>query len=111
MNLFHYCSNAAMISIISNKEIWATELALSNDLLEGKWIREAFSDYCKDEGISASDQNELLRHLDVVIAMAGYAGFCMSEEGDLLSQWRAYAENGAGVSVGFNKEYFETVGN
>jgi len=34
MNLFHYCSNAAMISIISNKEIWATELALSNDLLE-----------------------------------------------------------------------------
>jgi hypothetical protein len=42
MNLFHYCSNTAMISIISNKEIWTTELALSNDLLEGKWIREVF---------------------------------------------------------------------
>jgi hypothetical protein len=35
----------------------------------------------------------------------------MSEEGDLLSQWRAYADNGAGVSIGFTKEYFEELGN
>jgi Protein of unknown function (DUF2971) len=35
----------------------------------------------------------------------------MSEEGDLLSQWRAYADNGAGISIGFSKEYFETLGN
>ena len=73
--------------------------------------KRSFLDYCEDKGISASDQNELLRHLDVVIAMAGYAGFCMSEKGDLLSQWRAYADNAEGVSIGFNQEYFETLGN
>lgn len=100
-----------MISIISNREIWVSELARSNDLLEGKWIRKVFSDYCSEKGISAGEQSELLTHLDIVINMAAYAGFCMSEEGDLLSQWRAYADNGAGVSIGFNSNYFEILGN
>jgi hypothetical protein len=110
MNLFHYCSNDTMISILQNKEIWASELALSNDLMEGKWIREVFLDYCKERNVNASDQNELLHYLDFVIEMAGYAGFCTSEVGDLLSQWRAYADNGAGVSIGFNSDYFEALG-
>lgn len=31
--------------------------------------------------------------------------FCLSEEGDLLSQWRAYSDNGYGISIGFNAEF------
>lgn len=34
----------------------------------------------------------------------------MSEKGDLLSQWRAYAENGGGVSIGFSQAYFQKLG-
>jgi hypothetical protein len=111
MNLYHYCSNAVLTSILSNREIWASELALSNDALEGKWLRRVFVDCCNEKGVTPSDQVELLNYLDLVISMAGYAGFCMSEEGDLLSQWRAYADNGMGASVGFNSEYFEVLGN
>ncbi len=111
MNLFHYCSNTTLTSIVSSKEIWASQLTLSNDAMEGKWVREVFRHYCEEKGMSAPVQNDLLTHLDFVIEMAAYAGFCMSEEGDLLSQWRAYSDNGAGVSIGFNKEYFETLGN
>lgn len=32
--------------------------------------------------------------------------FCFSECGDLLSQWRGYALNGEGFSIGFSLEYF-----
>lgn len=32
--------------------------------------------------------------------------FCLSENGDLLSQWRGYALNGEGFSIGFSLEYF-----
>lgn len=32
-------------------------------------------------------------------------GICLSEDGDLLSQWRAYAANGSGVSIGFDRAY------
>ena len=32
-------------------------------------------------------------------------GFCLSEKPDLLSQWRGYADDGKGFSIGFAKEY------
>jgi hypothetical protein len=61
--------------------------------------------------VGASEQIQLLKRLDFIIGIAGYAGFCMSEEGDLLSQWRAYADNGAGVSIGFDSDYLAKLGN
>jgi len=111
MNLYHYCSNAALLSIVSRREIWASDFSLSNDALEGKWIREVFAEYCTEKGLSAADKEALLPHLDYVISLAGAAGFCLSEEADLLSQWRGYADDGCGASIGFSKEYFETLGN
>lgn len=30
-----------------------------------------------------------------------------SKDGDVLSQWRAYADDGYGVSIGFNRSYFD----
>lgn len=30
---------------------------------------------------------------------------CFSKNGDLLSQWRAYAEDGKGFSIGFDSNY------
>lgn len=32
-------------------------------------------------------------------------GFCLSEDGDLLSQWRGYAADATGVAIGFSGEY------
>lgn len=34
-------------------------------------------------------------------------GFCMSEQPDILSQWRGYADDGKGFSVGFSKAYLD----
>lgn len=34
----------------------------------------------------------------------------MSENGDLLSQWRGYADDGAGASIGFTSEYLAALG-
>jgi Protein of unknown function (DUF2971) len=34
-------------------------------------------------------------------------GLCFSEDGDLLSQWRAYTGDGSGVSIGFAREYVD----
>ena len=110
MNLFHYCSNSAFVSIISTREIWASEFSLSNDLLEGKWIREIFKEYCIEKGVHDFEQSTLVGDLANAATVIGGAGFCMSEEGDLLSQWRGYADDGAGVSIGFSKEYFEALG-
>ena len=97
MNLYHYCSNTSFIEILRTREIWATELSLSNDRLEGKWLREIFVRSCEDKKLSPGELERTLKNLDFLIEMFGAGGFCLSEEGDLLSQWRGYSENGAGV--------------
>jgi hypothetical protein len=38
-------------------------------------------------------------------------GFCLSEEGDLLSQWRGYAADASGVSIGFSTKYLQELAN
>jgi hypothetical protein len=86
-----------------------SEFSLSNDLLEGRWIRKVFSDCCDERKVSAVEKDGLLRLLDSIISYLGAAGFCMSEEPDLLSQWRADSDNACGVSVGFNSHYLESL--
>ena len=110
MNLYHYCSNASFLSIIANRSLWASEFSLSNDLLEGKWIRKVFSECCDDRKIPKDEKDGLLEILDGITAYVGAAGFCMSEESDLLSQWRAYSDNACGVSIGFTSDYFNSLG-
>src|SRR5688572_10740032 len=100
--LYHYCSNEALVSIVAGKQICLSLLSLSNDSMEGKWIRKFFEDACKAEGVNALDEQALLRHLDNFIEMSEALGFCMSGDGDVLSQWRAYAGNGGGVAIGFD---------
>lgn len=48
---------------------------------------------------------ELLDRVDAVISGSGFAALplasCLSTKGDTLSQWRAYASDGLGFSIGF----------
>ena len=48
----------------------------------------------------------VLKEFDTITSLYGAAGISLSEEGDLLSQWRAYSENGGGVSIGFDSAAF-----
>jgi hypothetical protein len=104
--LYHYCSNMAFLSIVSTKTLWASEFTLSNDHLEGKWLRRVVEACCDDRKIAPHYKIQALEALDVVIGAMGAVGVCLSEEGDLLSQWRAYSENGSGVSIGFFRDRF-----
>jgi hypothetical protein len=110
MKLYHYCSNAALVSILSSREIWASDLSLANDHLEGKWIRNVFEEYCRDKKVENYLIERLSKQLENPMSFLGAAGFCLSEDGDLLSQWRGYADDATGVSIGFNKDYFEMLG-
>jgi len=109
MILYHYCSNEAFLSILKSQSLWASEFSLSNDLLEGKWVKKLVAEACDERAITPPRKEYLLAHLDQEIAQTGAAGFCMSEHGDVLSQWRGYANDGAGVAIGFESVYFETL--
>jgi hypothetical protein len=51
--------------------------------------------------------DQLLDQMDLLTAFFGATGFCLSEHEDQLSQWRGYADNGAGVCIGFSKVFLQ----
>ena len=105
--LYHYCSNNAFHSIIENRRIWLSSLSLSNDSMEGKLVAEILARIAKADGLDQAATHRLQDTVSGLEKVIDGLGFCLSEEGDLLSQWRGYAADATGVSIGFSKDYLE----
>lgn len=107
--LYHYCSTESFKSIIEQKSIWLSSLNLSNDSLEGRLISDIISHICEIDGVSKESQEQLRNGVTFLEQLYDGLGFCLSEEGDLLSQWRGYASDASGLSIGFSKNYLQTL--
>ncbi len=106
--LYHYCNIETFFKIITSKTLWLTDSNNTNDYLENRWINPLIEEYIKEK---VDDNNkDWYQQLVMQYNINQPPSFicCFSEEGDLLSQWRAYANNGCGVSIGFNIEYFNS---
>lgn len=110
--LYHYCSNEAFLSIVKSKSIWLSDMTLSNDTKEGQWVWDKLVEKCKKEGVNDKDIESIKFHMIHNSGRWQYydnrwhcIGFCLSEEGDLLSQWRGYARDATGVAIGFSEEF------
>ena len=118
--LYHYCSLPTFYNIIKNKSIWLSDVEKSNDFLELVSMRQLFAKEM-DEQIAKKaltysesfDYKHMMKLNDLQIkahgeirkAIAKHLFFCLSEKGDLLSQWRGYADDGSGISIGFNRNF------
>lgn len=108
MPLFHYTTAAGLAAILRQGKLWASSVHCTNDAEEFVYGFSLTRDLCANpEVIPASFGHAILAMLN-----GGLKGFEMqsrfvasfSEDGDLLSQWRAYSGNGPGFSIGFNPE-------
>lgn len=104
--LYHYCSNATFLSIVESDSIRLSDLSLSNDSQEGRWVRKVFEEYCTSHGVARHHLDTALGDFDGLLGFIGAVGFCMSEREDALSQWRAYADDGYGMAIGFPTSNF-----
>lgn len=103
--IYHYCSQEAFKSIIESKSLYLCDYRHSNDYLEGLWSNNIASQYLTkfvQEGGSAETANIIYRQ--ITSNLSDKFMCCFSEEKDLLSQWRGYANNGKGIAIGFNTE-------
>lgn len=105
--LYQYTDGRALRSILEHGRIWATHSGFLNDYGEGNYIwkrmlKAADSSNGLDP-VTAQITKKLLSDLATNPAVLGKKIFvaCFSEKPDSLSQWRAYANNGDGYSVGF----------
>ena len=85
--LYHYCSNKAFHSIIENRKIWLSSLSLSNDSMEGKLVAEILAHIAKADGLDQAATQPLQTLVSGLEQVIDGLGFCLSEDGDLLSQW------------------------
>lgn len=115
--LFHYCSLASFKAILESNTIRMGQLSSMNDYMEHSWLRHIalrrISDLKKQYPwsiLAPVEENALQRfwsaletQLRTVQHVDPYCA-CFSEEGDVLSQWRAYADDGQGFAIGFASE-------
>jgi len=97
--LYHYCSNSAFHSIMSQRRVRLSLLSMSNDTKEGQHILDLAGRILPD---GFPHRNDALEQLKQVISGLSAIGFCLSADGDVLSQWRGYADNAQGVALGFD---------
>lgn len=124
--LYHYCSIDAFLSIIQNKCIWLSDADTTNDTTELNYIFDNFSNVI-DETLKkygnrySNELKNIIKKMSIEIInnliskKAPISKFsknflcCFSESKDLLSQWRAYGNDGKGVAIGFNSSLLSQI--
>jgi hypothetical protein len=109
MRLFHYCSADAFFKIVSNKTIWLSSLTASNDAMEGKWFSQVIRSAALAHNIWPFDVSSLVEMASNIESNLDCLGFCMSAAEDTLSQWRGYADDGRGFSIGFSSSFIDKI--
>lgn len=125
--IYHYCSLPTFQKIIEGKSIWLSDISKSNDSMELAWIYKELKKHCKElqseyiknqieiykaDGhpprYDRKDHDAELFLIEECLTSPYYDtyAFCLSEDKDQLSQWRGYADDGNGICIGFNTEYF-----
>ena len=99
--LYHYCNTNAFRSIVETSQLWLSSLGQSNDSMEGKLAYFLIKDVLRELDLGESADERVMDMWFQLTANVDCCALCLSSEGDLLSQWRGYAANGSGFSIGF----------
>jgi len=103
--LYHYCSTESFHAIVESHSVWLSSLSLSNDTMEGRLVAEVIARLAGKDSLQEDAIRRLQDSVETIEHTIDGLGFCLSEEADLLSQWRGYAANGTGVAIGFSPDY------
>jgi hypothetical protein len=111
--IFHYTSQEGLLGIIRNKSLWTSDIRYLNDSTEFAYAVELSRTKLgrklrAERGPWNTYYGAVLDGLDAIKGIPLFVG-SFSEQGDLLSQWRAYTSNGVGFSIGFDYHYLKTL--
>lgn len=73
--------------------------------MEGKLVASAIVRLSEKDPLNRDSILQLQEAFGRVEKVIDGLGFCLSEDGDSLSQWRGSAANATGVAIGFSSEY------
>lgn len=106
--MFHYTCSESCFEIIKTSKLWASSAFCTNDTTEIEHgvllVQSVAKEYLQNDELDRI--NPYVRPWLTETCVA-----CFSEPpADQLSQWRAYAKNGAGYAIGFSSALLEQAG-
>lgn len=102
--LYHYCSTEAFYAIAQSHSMRLSSMSLSNDSQEGRLVSHAVDRLALRDGLTADQRRRIAEDISRYERAVDGLAFCLSEHGDLLSQWRGYAGDATGVCIGFSTQ-------
>jgi hypothetical protein len=111
--LYHYTSAQALLSIVTSGHIWATHIRFLNDTSEAEWMWATAHERLRvreENAVSGDEKASVAKLIDMVNERRSSTDFVasFSENGDDLSQWRAYCHDTPGFSIGFSSDALAT---
>lgn len=102
--LYHYCSVDVFVNILKTHSIWLTHAREMNDFHEDILFRKPLKTALQSFVNRSEPERQLLQQIvDEYTKRADFPYVaCFSRDKDMLSQWRAYADDGKGVAIGLN---------
>jgi Protein of unknown function (DUF2971) len=105
LTIYHYTSIAGCAAIIQSRSIWLTDHRFLNDKHE---LQHAFTSFLAH--FTPEEQESFARAYTTHGFNHHYCVFSLSRSPEILSQWRAYADDGRGVAMGFNSPFLKYAG-
>jgi hypothetical protein len=105
--LWHYTSISGLEGMLRTSELWLSNMLYLNDAMEHHLLRQRVASLADEVVKNVELRNDVKRAFSGDESPTFYV-MCFSADGDLLSQWRAYADDGEGVAIGFNTSFLET---
>lgn len=118
--LYHYCSTATLLSILEHGKLRFSDVNMMNDPHEWGYSYGVFERAANDllnmvperaslEGLDT----DFLKHVDEYLSPKQLISHpvisCFSKNPDVLSQWRGYADNAQGWSIGFSGQAIDAM--
>jgi len=106
--LYHYTTDAGLYGILETGSLWLSDIFFLNDPSELRHGISLAVAVLKDLGVDSLPNGELLEYaieglLGRGVTITGHYFSCsFSRNGNDLDQWRAYADDGQGYSIGFD---------
>ncbi len=107
--IYHYCRAEAFLEIIKSRTIWQSAYYVLNDTMEREWGYLVFTRVAKQlqEAVGKEFIDRITPMIQTAYSYSVLMISCYSLDADVLSQWRAYGDDGRGFAIGFSPKLME----
>jgi hypothetical protein len=111
-SVYHYTTFETLKSILDTKSLHLSYIACLNDYTEFEAAIHFFCDKLRSSEKNRQKYQEVIKFIEEKLLQVKRNNYCVFScclEKDLLSQWRAYSDDGHGLTIGFDAKVIKAI--